>query len=238
MYSLWQYIGRPSTLPRLRGRFLGRRVDHAERSIDRHDRRRVDLAVQVAVGGAQLGVAERVADGHEGQRAGAWGLRLPREDWPRLAAYLGAHEPRLRDRHTAKNGHWHKTIDRVIEGLADRPKLYLPDFKEATFPVLDTGKTYPHHNLYWVTSDGWDLRVLGGLLLSEVANLFIEAYSVRMRGGYLRFHAQYLRRIRLPRLVDVDVGAQAALASAFAARDRRAATTAALPLYELTQLPS
>ncbi|HEU4701390.1 MAG TPA: N-6 DNA methylase [Conexibacter sp.] len=158
--------------------------------------------------------------------------------WPRVAAYLGAHEAALRRRHTAKNGRWHKTIDRVIEGLVERPKLYLPDFKEAMFPVLDDGRTYPHHNLYWVTSDAWDLRVLGGLLLSDVANLFIEAYSVRMRGGFLRFQAQYLRRIRLPRLADVDASAQAALATAFAARDRSAATVAALPLYGLERLPS
>jgi len=160
------------------------------------------------------------------------------DNWPRLAAYFDSHEARLRKRHTARNGRWHKTIDRVIEGLVDRPKLYLPDFKEATFPVLDEGRTYPHHNLYWVTSDEWDLRVLGGLLLSDVANLFIEAYSVRMRGGFLRFQAQYLRRIRLPRLVDVSPGAQASLAAAFAARDRDAATAAALPLYGLEGLPS
>lgn len=158
-------------------------------------------------------------------------------DWPRLAAYLGAHQTELQTRHTARNGRWHKTIDRVIEGLVDRPKLYLPDFKEATFPVLDDGRTYPHHNLYWVTSEGWDLRVLGGLLLSDVANLFIEAYSVRMRGGFLRFQAQYLRRIRLPRLADVGPNAQAALAAAFTARDRGAATAAALPLYGLERLP-
>lgn len=34
-------------------------------------------------------------------------------------------------------------------------------------PVLDDGQTYPHHNLYFVTSQKWDLRVLGGLLLSR-----------------------------------------------------------------------
>jgi adenine-specific DNA-methyltransferase len=159
------------------------------------------------------------------------------DDWPRLAEYLGKHETELRKRHTAKSGRWHKTIDRVIEGLADRPKLYLPDFKEATFPVLDDGRTYPHHNLYWVTSDAWDLRVLGGLLLSDVANLFIEAYSVRMRGGFLRFQAQYLRRIRLPHLSDITPDAEYRLAAAFAARDRTAATAAALPLYGLETLP-
>jgi hypothetical protein len=160
------------------------------------------------------------------------------EDWPRLAGYLGRHRELLSERHTAKGGRWHKTIDRVIEGLSDSPKLYLPDFKDAIFPVLDEGTTYPHHNLYWVTSTGWDLNVLGGLLLSDVANLFIEAYSVRMRGGYLRFQAQYLRRIRLPRPADVDTGTAEELADAFARRDRAAATAAALPLYDLRKLPA
>lgn len=160
------------------------------------------------------------------------------EDWPRLANYLGQHRAVLSQRHTARRGCWYKTIDRVIEGLGDRPKIYLPDFKDAIFPVLDDGRTYPHHNLYWVTSDAWDMRILGGLMLSDVANLFIEAYSVRMRGGYLRFQAQYLRRIRLPRIADVDDAAGAALAAAFDAHDRRAATVAALPLYGLTELPA
>jgi adenine-specific DNA-methyltransferase len=159
------------------------------------------------------------------------------QDWPRLARYFEQHRDALARRHTAKRGPWHKTIDRVIEGLADRPKLYLPDFKDVIFPVLDEGSTYPHHNLYWVTSDAWDLRVLGGLLMSDVANLFVEAYSVRMRGGYLRFQAQYLRRIRLPRLADVDGAAARALAAAFDARDRAAATAAALPLYGLDEMP-
>ena len=85
-------------------------------------------------------------------------------DWPRLAQYLGGHKAALSRRHTAKNGRWHKTIDRVIEGLAQHAELLPPDFKEAIFPVVDDGQTYPHHNLYWVTSERWDLRVLGGLL--------------------------------------------------------------------------
>jgi adenine-specific DNA-methyltransferase len=160
------------------------------------------------------------------------------EQWPRLAGYLSQHRELLAKRHTAKNGRWHKTIDRVIEGLVDREKLYLPDFKGAIFPVGDEGATYPHHNLYWITSEGWDLRVLGGLLLSDVAGLFIEAYSVRMRGGFLRFQAQYLRRIRLPKLKDIDSSIELALADAFDARDRQKATAIALPLYELSELPA
>jgi len=160
------------------------------------------------------------------------------DHWPAMKAHLMTHKAGLRKRHTAKkSGKWHKTIDRVVDGLAERPKLYLPDFKENLFPVLDKGETYPHHNLYWITSDEWNLEVLGGILLSEVANMFVSAYSVRMRGGYLRFQAQYLRRIRLPQLTEVDQSSQKALKSAFKKRDRAAATAVALSLYELDEVP-
>lgn len=158
-------------------------------------------------------------------------------EWPRLSEYLSQHREVLAKRHTAKSGRWHKTIDRVIEGLVDREKLYLPDFKEAIFPVHDAGETYPHHNLYWLTSDKWDLRVLGGLLLSDIAGLFIEAYSVRMRGGFLRFQAQYLRRICLPERETLNSSVESALAEAFDARDRERATGLTLPLYGLSELP-
>lgn len=160
------------------------------------------------------------------------------EDWPRLSNYLSLHRELLAERHTAKSGKWHKTIDRVISGLVGREKLYLPDFKEAIFPVRDPGETYPHHNLYWVTSDDWDLRVLGGLLLSDVGSLFIEAYSVRMRGGFMRFQAQYLRRIRLPEPEAINPETAIALAEAFETRNRKRATEIALPLYGLTKIPA
>ncbi len=39
---------------------------------------------------------------------------------------------------------------------------------------------------------------------SGIARLFVSLYSTRMRGGYLRFQAQYLRRIRLPQWESVD----------------------------------
>jgi len=159
-------------------------------------------------------------------------------EWPRLAAYLGRHRSLLAARHTARRGQWHKTIDRVIAGLRERPKLYVPDFKDVVFPVLDDGRTYPHHNLYWIVSDVWDLEVLGGLLMSDVVNLFLEAYSVRMRGGYLRFQAQYLRRIRVPASDAVDTASADALRDAFRVRDRAAATRAALPLYGLDAVPA
>jgi adenine-specific DNA-methyltransferase len=119
----------------------------------------------------------------------------------------------------------------MTPGLQARPKLLLPEMKASAHPVLDHGGYYPHHNLYHVTSSGWDLEVLGGLLLSGVANLFVGAYCVKMRGGTFRFQAQYLRRIRVPELGAVKAVDRRRLVSAFAQRDVEAATAVAARLY-------
>jgi hypothetical protein len=100
--------------------------------------------------------------------------------------------------------------------------------------VLDEGRFYPHHNLYFVTSERWDLEVLGGLLLSEVANVFVGAYCVKMRGGCYRFQAQYLRRIRVPNPSAIGRRDARQLATAFVQRDSERATAVALKLYGLT----
>lgn len=119
---------------------------------------------------------------------------------PRLAAYFESHERALRGRNVAKTrpATWFRTIDRVDPRLTGKPKLLIQDMRLTIHPVYDDGSAYPHHNLYYVVSDRWDLKVLGGLLLSDVANAVVEAYAVKMRGGTLRFQAQYLRRIRVP----------------------------------------
>ena len=100
--------------------------------------------------------------------------------------------------------------------------------------MLDKGGFYPHHNLYYVVSDKWDLEVLGGLLLSDIANLFVGAYCVKMRGGTYRFQAQYLRKIRVPKPDAIDAPTAAVLAHAFRNRDRAAATDAAAALYGIS----
>jgi adenine-specific DNA-methyltransferase len=155
--------------------------------------------------------------------------------FPKLKQYFEQHKDALSKRHTAKKnlGGWYKTIDRVSHSLTSRPKLYIPDIKDEFNPVLDTGATYPHHNLYFVVSDRWDLEVLGGLLLSSVAQLFIEAYGVRMRGGYLRFQAQYLRRVRVPDPANIKRIQRERLTEAFRSRDRQQATQVAVEVYGL-----
>ncbi len=94
-------------------------------------------------------------------------------------------------------------IDRIHAALTSRPKLLIPDIKGEAHIVYEDGRLYPHHNLYFITSDEWDLRALRTVLRSGIARLFVSTYATRMRGGYFRFQAQYLRRIRLPRWQEV-----------------------------------
>jgi hypothetical protein len=67
-----------------------------------------------------------------------------------------------------------------------------------------------------------------------VAGAFVEAYAVKMRGGTLRFQAQYLRRIRVPYPSELLSKDRAALADAFRSRDVLAATKAAVRVYGIS----
>ncbi|MGW0809255.1 HsdM family class I SAM-dependent methyltransferase [Nonomuraea sp. NPDC002799] len=160
--------------------------------------------------------------------------------YPRLAAWFRRNRAALSGRYIAKKApdKWYKTIDKVEHGLTARPKLLFPDMKLSSHPVLDTGGFYPHHNLYFVTSDSWDLEILGGLLLSKVAEAFVDAFAVKMRGKTLRFQAQYLRRIPVPNPSNISAEHKARLASAFRERDVESATAVALKVYGLNEWPS
>ncbi|MDV3215716.1 MULTISPECIES: Eco57I restriction-modification methylase domain-containing protein [Mycobacterium] len=162
------------------------------------------------------------------------GSLVPLGDYPRMANYLSRH-PALRERFVARKDpkSWYRTIDKVNAALTAKPKLLLQDMKAHIHPVLEPGGYYPHHNLYYVVSDTWDMEVLGGLLLARVAQAFIEAYCVRMRGGTLRFQAQYLKQIRVPDPNEIDVKTQDALRTAFRGRNVDAATQAAAIAYDI-----
>jgi hypothetical protein len=159
------------------------------------------------------------------------------DQYPRLRSYFEENEAALKKRYTAINNvhGWYKTIDRVTHALVEKPKLYIADIKNTLDPVLDCGETYPHHNLYYIQSEEWDLEVLGGLLISAVGQFFVESYGVRMRGGYLRFQAQYLRRIRIPDPKKVSKTHAVKLMTAFRARDRQLATKIALVVYGIDE---
>lgn len=158
------------------------------------------------------------------------------DDYPRLRRYLEARREVIARRHCAQKApaNWYRTIDRITPALAARPKLLIPDIKGEAHIVFEGGELYPHHNLYFVTSDDWDLRALQAVLMSSVTRLFVATYSTKMRGGFLRFQAQYLRRIRIPRWRDVPESLRRELAEAAIKRDVQACDQAAFKLYGLS----
>ena len=159
-------------------------------------------------------------------------------DYPRLKRYLEAHKDAIAGRHVAKKspGQWYRTIDRITESLTREPKLLIPDIKGNAQIVYDEGHYYPHHNLYHVTSQTWDLQTLQAVLLSSVTRLFVASYSTKMRGGFLRFQAQYLRRIRLPQWHDVSMPLREELRAAAQDLDIAACNRAVFKLYGVTPM--
>lgn len=122
------------------------------------------------------------------------------EKFPLLKSYFYKHEELLKKRNTAKKNpnKWYKTIDRIYPERLATPKLLIPDIKSRNLIVYEEGKFYPEHSLYYLTAGTWDIKALQALLTSSIVKFFIWSYATKMRGDYLRYQAQYLKKIRLP----------------------------------------
>jgi hypothetical protein len=166
------------------------------------------------------------------------GRAIDLDRYPRLARYFESQLESVKRRHVSKKNprNWFRTIDRVYPDLVGRPKLLIPDIAGSNEVAFDEGKFHPHHNLYFVTSDEWDMEVLGGLLSSRVALFFVWSYAVKMRGGYLRFQAQYLRRIRVPAPSSISDKLADSIRTAFRGRDFKRLDELALRAYGLREL--
>lgn len=158
--------------------------------------------------------------------------------FPKLRRYLEERREQIAGRHVAQKApaRWYRTIDRIYPAIAAKPKLLIPDIKGEAHVVYEDEGLYPHHNLYFITSESWNVRALQAVLLSGIARLFVAIYSTRMRGGYLRFQAQYLRRIRLPKWEEVPLALQRELAAAAERRDLVACNQAVFRLYALSEV--
>jgi len=165
------------------------------------------------------------------------GTLVDLSEYPVLNSYFQSKRDDLLNRHIAKKNtsQWYRTIDKIKNGLIETPKLLVSDLSRSSDPVLESGSFYPHHNMYWLTSDRWDLEVLGGLLMSKHVESIVEAYGVKMRGKTKRFQAQYLRLIHLPELTEIGNSVCSDLRQAFRNRDVGLATAAANDAFDLTK---
>lgn len=158
------------------------------------------------------------------------------DEYPRLRRYLEARRQEIAGRHIAQKvpANWYRTIDRIYPALTLTPKLLIPDIKGEAHIVYETGRLYPHHNLYFITSETWDLRALQVVLRSGIARLFVSMYSTRMRGGYMRFQAQYLRRICVPQWEHVPESLRQSLIQAGERNEMQVSNQVVNQLYGLT----
>ena len=126
--------------------------------------------------------------------------------YPGLAKHFENNREALRGRHVAKARpqNWFRTIDRIWPKWQRVPKLVVPDIQSGGVVGYDEGEYYPHHNVYWITSDTWDLRALQAVLRSSMVLMQVRAHSVQMRGGSLRYQTQTLRKLRVPEFKSLD----------------------------------
>jgi hypothetical protein len=157
-------------------------------------------------------------------------------DYPRFGKYLEQRKEAIAGRHCAQKtpANWYRTIDKIFPELCFKPKLLIPDIQGDAQIVYEDGKLYPHHNLYYIVSEEWDLRVLHSILMAGLARIFVSAYSTEMRGGYLRFQAQYLRRIRVPNWKSIPKAVREELAAASLCGDFKGIQKTVADLYQIS----
>ncbi len=162
------------------------------------------------------------------------------ERYPQFAAYIEVHQEAIAGRNVAKRSSvgWYRTIDKINPGLISQPKLLVPDIKGKSTFVVDEGRYYPHHNLYYILPGEWDIRALQTVMRSSITLLMVASYCTRMAGGFLRFQAQYLRRIRLPHWHEVGAELRRDLAGAASMTDQESIDRPVYRLYGLSERES
>ncbi len=73
---------------------------------------------------------------------------------------------------------------------------------------------------------------------SGIARFFVSLYSTKMRGGYLRFQAQYLRKIHIPAWGSLDGKMRRRLVAVSESNDAQERNAIVAQLYRLSPAES
>jgi len=144
--------------------------------------------------------------------------------FPIALRYVMGFEDLLRNRHCAKAHprEWLRTIDRINYAVLRSPKVLMPDIQQGGVAALDLeGRYYPHHNVYYVISTGWDVRALCTIMRSSFVTEQVKKVSVSMRGGSIRYQSRNLRQIHIPNFAAMKRGEIADLAKLAESGDRQ-----------------
>jgi hypothetical protein len=144
------------------------------------------------------------------------------DKFPRVKRYFLSHHTELRKRYIVKESpsNWYRTIDPIHKGLLQKPKLLLPDVTKSHIIAFDKGRFYPHHNICYITNDSpEDLKVVAAFLMSSLSLNQIKNISIILRGGFVRWQAQNVKRIFLPKLTDLPSPLKQKLIKCYHKRD-------------------
>ena len=125
------------------------------------------------------------------------------EKYPKLKRYLASMRNELEKRHIArkKPENWYRTIDPINLPLIKMKKILLPDLKKRQKIVIDAGNYYPHHNIYYISAASGEpaqFKLLAAVLMSDFILQQLSNISTIMRGGFVRWQSQNLKRLRIP----------------------------------------
>lgn len=142
--------------------------------------------------------------------------------FPKARSYLKLHQEKLQGRYVAKKNplSWYRTIDRIYIDLLAEPKVLLPDISANNRILIDTGHFYPHHNLYYITGGDINaLKILSAFLMSEFIVSQLSGFSHTMKGGYLRWQSQYVRKLKIPSVYSLNDSDRKSLVAYYDSKD-------------------
>jgi hypothetical protein len=155
--------------------------------------------------------------------------------YPQAARYLESHKERLADRHVARKNtsKWYKTIDRINPQLRTEAKILLPDMSGNRYIFVDEGQFYPLHNIYYVTGHSVrKLKILSAILMSDIIRQQIGSITNNMNGGFPRWQSQYLRKLKVPDFMAMDLASEDQLIQSYDEKDFDAVNSQVCTLYD------
>jgi hypothetical protein len=85
---------------------------------------------------------------------------------------------------------------------------------------VDEGNYYPLHNLYYITGHTVkELKILSAILMSDIIRQQIGNITNNMNGGFPRWQSQYLRKLKIPNLWDLEIEISNQLIKCYTLRD-------------------
>jgi len=140
------------------------------------------------------------------------------DNYPKLKQYFNNQKELLLNRYVVRKtpDKWYKTIDNIKVDLLLKPKLLLPDIAGINRLIIDEGHYYPHHSLYYITSDNiCNLKILACILMSDFVREQLSQIGICMNGGSPRFQSQTLKKLRIPNINSLNSFDKSKLSEAY-----------------------